>query len=60
MLPGTKRATTRTANMIPCPPYNHPFAVIGIALAMEAEHINQIASTLADLMNRTAELRRYL
>jgi len=27
---------------------------------MEAESINRIAATLADLRNRTAELRRYL
>jgi len=27
---------------------------------MEAERINQIANSLADLGNRTAELRRYL
>ena len=27
---------------------------------MEAERINQIASTLSDLQARTAELRRYL
>jgi hypothetical protein len=27
---------------------------------MEAERINQIASTLADLAKRSAELRRYL
>jgi len=27
---------------------------------MEAEDINRIASTLADLRTRTAELRRYL
>jgi len=27
---------------------------------MEAERINQIASTLADLQSRSAELRRYL
>jgi hypothetical protein len=29
-------------------------------LAMEAEHINQIANSLADLTTRAAELRRYL
>jgi hypothetical protein len=28
--------------------------------AMEAEQINQIANSLADLAGRTAELRRYL
>jgi hypothetical protein len=28
--------------------------------AMEAERLNQIAATLADLRTRTAELRRYL
>jgi len=28
--------------------------------AMEAERINQIASTLSDLQTRSAELRRYL
>jgi len=27
---------------------------------MEAEHVNQIASSLADLLARSAELRRYL
>jgi len=27
---------------------------------MEAERINQIASSLADLQHRSAELRRYL
>jgi hypothetical protein len=27
---------------------------------MEAERLNQIASSLADLQNRSAELRRYL
>jgi len=27
---------------------------------MEAERLNQIAATLADLSTRTAELRRYL
>jgi hypothetical protein len=27
---------------------------------MDAEHINQIGSTLADLANRTQELRGYL
>jgi len=27
---------------------------------MEAERLNQIASTLADLQSRSAELRRYL
>jgi len=27
---------------------------------VEAERINQIASSLADLQNRSAELRRYL
>jgi hypothetical protein len=27
---------------------------------MEAEQLNQIANTLADLSTRTAELRRYL
>jgi len=27
---------------------------------MEAERVNQIASSLADLQNRSAELRRYL
>jgi hypothetical protein len=27
---------------------------------MEAERINQIASSLADLQSRTVELRRYL
>ena len=30
------------------------------AAAMEAERINQIAASLADLTQRTAELRRYL
>jgi hypothetical protein len=29
-------------------------------LLMEAESINRIAATLADLRTRTAELRRYL
>jgi len=28
--------------------------------AMEAERVNQIAASLADLRQRTAELRRYL
>jgi len=28
--------------------------------AMEAERLNQIATTLADLESRSAELRRYL
>lgn len=28
--------------------------------AMDAEHINQIGTTLADLASRTADLRRYL
>jgi hypothetical protein len=28
--------------------------------AMEAERLNQIAATLADLRTRAAELRRYL
>jgi hypothetical protein len=28
--------------------------------AMEAEHVNQIASSLASLKDRTADLRRYL
>ena len=28
--------------------------------AMEAEHLNAIANTLAGLKDRTAELRRYL
>jgi hypothetical protein len=28
--------------------------------AMEAERLNQIAATLADLESRSAELRRYL
>jgi hypothetical protein len=29
-------------------------------VAMEAERLNQLAATLADLANRTADLRRYL
>jgi hypothetical protein len=31
-----------------------------INAAMEAERVNQIAASLADLKQRTAELRRYL
>jgi hypothetical protein len=31
-----------------------------IAIAMEAERINQIAASLEDLRARTADLRRYL
>ena len=31
-----------------------------MAARMEAERINQIASSIADLQTRSAELRRYL
>ena len=37
--------------------YNFPFTKEDI---MEADEINVIANTLADLAQRTAELRRYL
>jgi hypothetical protein len=36
------------------PPENHESS------SMDAEHINQIGTTLADLAGRTADLRRYL
>jgi hypothetical protein len=40
------------------------YAIIDIyskgRIAMEAERLNQIAGTLADLRTRAAELRRYL
>jgi hypothetical protein len=39
--------------------YNRRFAA-DHAIAMEAEAVNRIANTLADLRTRTAELRRYL
>jgi hypothetical protein len=38
--------------------YNFPFTNEDIT--MEADEINVIANTLADLAQRTAELRRYL
>ena len=41
-------------------PYNFAFATADRNRLMEAEHVNQIANSLADLANRTAELRRYL
>jgi hypothetical protein len=40
--------------------YNRRFAADISAIAMEAEAVNRIANTLADLRTRTAELRRYL
>jgi hypothetical protein len=36
----------------------HPLAARGIV--MEAEQLNALANTLADLKDRTAQLRRYL
>jgi hypothetical protein len=37
-----------------------PIAARSALLIMEAERINQIASTLATLQTQSAELRRYL
>ena len=41
-------------------PYNRRSLIDRNTPLMEAESINRIAATLADLKTRTAELRRYL
>jgi hypothetical protein len=41
-------------------PYNSALPTAPDRTSMEAEHVNQIANSLADLKNRTVELRRYL
>jgi len=55
---GAVKNTTRDKDL--------PIAVLEFAhcsapgLAMEAEQLNQIANSLADLKTRTAEMRRFL